>query len=76
MTTSRAVIRPIEAGNAAACAHCGTQVKFVARANLRQVIANVYLDGVWNRVEHFHEACYEAADSPYGPPAAPSQNRH
>ena len=70
MTTSRAVERTIEPGNSAICVHCGTPVKFVARAQLRQVIANVYEDGVWNRVEHFHAECYEQAGRPYGAPAA------
>ena len=50
------------------CAHCGAQVKFVARAQLRQVIANVYEDGNWVRVEHFHAECYDQADKPYGQP--------
>ena len=69
MVTSRAVIRPIEPGNSALCAHCGAPVKFVARAQLRQVIANVYKDDAWDRVEHFHAPCYEEAGSPYGKPA-------
>lgn len=68
--TSRAVERPIEAGNSATCAHCGTAVKFIARQQGRQVIANVYEDGVWRRVEHFHAACYGEAGQPYGPAAA------
>ena len=67
--TSRAVERPIEAGNSANCASCGAQVKFVARQQLRQVIANVYEDGVWKRVEHFHAECYRDAGEPYGSPA-------
>ena len=25
-----------------------------------------YLDGAWNRVDHFHEECYLDADEPYG----------
>jgi len=66
MMTSRAVERPIEAGNSALCAHCGDPVKFVARAHLRQVIANVYTDGTWSRVEHYHAECYDAAGKPYG----------
>jgi hypothetical protein len=49
---SRAVIRPVDPGNSASCARCGAPVKFVARAQLRQVIANVYTDGAWERVEH------------------------
>ena len=68
MRSSRAVVRPIEPGNSAMCAHCGAQVKFVARAQLRQVIANVYVDGNWARVEHFHADCYNEADQPYGVP--------
>ena len=49
------------------CAHCGAKVKFVARAQLKQVIANVYEQGVWKRVEHFHADCYTEAAEPYGP---------
>jgi hypothetical protein len=64
--TSRAVVRPVEPGNSAVCVHCGAPVKFVARAQLKQVIANVYEDGTWNRVEHFHADCYEEASRPYG----------
>ena len=66
MTNSRAVIRSIEPGNSALCAHCGAPVNFVARAQLRQVIANVYVDGAWDRVEHFHAECYSQAGEPYG----------
>ena len=67
--TSRAVERPIEAGNSAACALCGATVKFIARQQGRQVIANVYEDGRWIRVEHFHADCYSDAGEPYGPSA-------
>ena len=69
MSESRAVVRRIEAGNSAMCAHCDTPVKFVAKAQLQQVIANVYESGTWNRVEHFHEDCYAEAGKPYGEPA-------
>ena len=71
MTQSRAVIRSIEPGNSALCIHCGAPVKFVARAQLRQVIANVYVKGTWDRVEHFHADCYDEAGTPYGPATAP-----
>jgi hypothetical protein len=64
--SSRAVLRLVEAGNSAVCAGCGLPVKFKARARLTQVIANVYVEGVWNRVEHFHSGCYETAGQPYG----------
>jgi hypothetical protein len=67
---SRAAVRYIEAGNDAVCAHCQLPVKFVARIRGRQVIANVYIDGRWARVEHFHEGCYEQAGEPFGCPRA------
>lgn len=63
---SRAVLRRVEAGSSEYCAACDEQVKFAAKQNRHQVIANVYVDGRWNRVEHYHSACYEAAGEPYG----------
>lgn len=65
--TSRAVARYIEAGNTASCTACKLPVKFRAKAKLQQVIANVYTEGVWERVEHYHVDCYENAGRPYGP---------
>ncbi|MGH9279986.1 MAG: hypothetical protein ACRD12_18045 [Acidimicrobiales bacterium] len=64
--SSRAVIRLVEAGSSATCAACGRPVKFSAKSKLFQVIANVYVDQVWDRVEHYHAECYEAAGQPYG----------
>lgn len=64
--TSRAVIRPVEAGNSATCAACGQPVKFTAKMRTQQVIANVYVDGRWDRVEHYHASCYLDAGQPYG----------
>ncbi|MCU1461008.1 MAG: hypothetical protein JWO37_1083 [Acidimicrobiales bacterium] len=64
--TSRAVSRVVEAGNSAICAECQTPVKFTAKIKARQVIANVYVDGRWDRVEHYHEECYDQAGQPYG----------
>jgi hypothetical protein len=63
---SRAVARFIEAGNSAQCASCGANVQFRARVKAQQVICNVYVDGKWDRVEHFHRDCYEEAKQPYG----------
>ena len=63
---SRAVLRSVEAGSSANCSTCGKLVKFSAKTKLQQVIANVYIDQVWNRVEHFHADCYEEAGRPYG----------
>ena len=70
MLKSRAVERTVEPGNSAVCVQCGSPVKFVARAQLRQVIANVYVGRTWDRVEHYHADCYTAAGEPYGPAAA------
>jgi hypothetical protein len=66
LPVSRAVSRLIDPGNDAVCERCGEQVKFVARSKGRQVIANVYVDQRWDRVEHYHDACYEEAGEPYG----------
>jgi hypothetical protein len=67
---SRAVIRLIEPGCSVDCAQCGERVKFQARLRLHQVICNVYVRGIWDRVEHYHATCYEEAGSPYGTPAS------
>jgi hypothetical protein len=64
--TSRAVTRLIEAGSTVTCVTCRLPVKFRAKTRLQQVIANVYDDGVWVRVEHYHLDCYENAGCPYG----------
>lgn len=65
---SRAVVRLIEAGSTAECPHCGERVKFRARHRDQQVICNVYVDGVWDRVEQYHAECYDAAGEPHGEP--------
>lgn len=65
---SRAVTRLIEAGSMTDCSHCGERVKFQARERHMQVICNVYVDGRWDRVEHFHAPCYEEAGQPFGEP--------
>jgi hypothetical protein len=71
--TSRAVIRRIEPGNLAVCSHCNQPVTFAAKVHKMQVIANVYVDGRWDRVEHFHDECYAEADAPYGEAAEAPQ---
>lgn len=67
-TESRAVTRLIEAGCTADCPHCGERVKYRARHRDQQVICNVYEDGVWQRVEQYHDGCYDDAEHPHGPP--------
>ena len=64
---SRAVLRPVAPGSTAVCRGCGAWVKFAARVRRQQVIANVYVDGRWQRVEHYHPACYTDAGEPHGP---------
>ena len=64
---SRAVERAIAPGSEVRCARCGAFVRFAVRQRGHQVIANVYVDGRWARVEHFHPRCYRAAAYPYGP---------
>ena len=51
------------------CVACGQQVKFTAKLQKQQVIANVYVEGKWDRVEHFHAECYVEAGQPYGTPS-------
>lgn len=50
------------------CSYCEERVKFRARERHQQVICNVYIDGAWDRVEHFHEPCYAEAGKPFGDP--------
>ncbi|HMR94894.1 MAG TPA: hypothetical protein P5193_09545 [Microthrixaceae bacterium] len=64
---SRAVLRDVEPGSTVECAHCDERVKFQAKVRNRQVICNVYIKGVWDRVEHFHADCYDLAGEPHGP---------
>ena len=51
------------------CASCDEQVKFKAKSKATQVICNVYVDGKWDRVEHYHSECYVTSGQPYGEPA-------
>ena len=64
--TSRAVLRDVEPGSTVDCTHCGERVKFQAKVRHKQVICNVYEQGRWSRVEHFHADCYEQAGDPHG----------
>lgn len=63
---SRAVLRRIDPGEHVLCPHCGERVKFQAKRRENKIICNVYVDGKWNRVEHYHETCYVAAGEPHG----------
>ncbi|MBA2282052.1 MAG: hypothetical protein H0W25_12600 [Acidimicrobiia bacterium] len=65
---TRAVVRYIEAGSSAECVQCRSAVQFRARIRVQQVICNVYVDGKWARVEHYHRDCYDEAGHPHGAP--------
>lgn len=64
---SRAVVREVEAGSTVDCIYCRERVRFQAKVRHRQVICNVYDEGRWVRVEHYHEECYDGAGNPHGP---------
>ncbi len=72
---SRAVARLIEAGSQVECVTCEVLLKFRARQRDEQVICNVYENGVWQRVEHYHPDCYAEAGQPYGEASAPPSRR-
>lgn len=65
---TRAVLRPIAAGQTSYCAGCDKRISFqarVGRGKLVKVVCNIYEDGVWSRTEQFHTQCY---DGRYGEP--------
>lgn len=54
-------------GDRSTCTACDGGITFSARKKgQQQVIANVYENGAWDRVERFHAQCY---DGRYGDPA-------
>jgi hypothetical protein len=63
---TRAVVRSVEAGSFIECSRCGERVKFQAKIRTQQVICNIYVDGRWDRVEHYHTECYGEAGEPHG----------
>lgn len=70
---SRARLRTINPGQDGwePCKVCGDMVVFLAKvpSKLRKrIVANVYVEGRWDRVEIFHTVCYLAAGAPYGAP--------
>lgn len=64
--TSRATTRAIEAGSRSVCTHCDQEMRFRTRERDMQVICNVYVAGLWDKVEHYHPGCYVDAGSPHG----------
>jgi hypothetical protein len=72
-------VRPIEAnGEHILCPCCDERVKFIIKqpaAQRRQVVANIYEHGRWDRLEIWHLACYLQAGQPHGVVVIPEQNR-
>lgn len=69
MNDTRAVLRPVEpsqSGAEATCAYCNERVVWKAKQRQTKVVCNVYANGVWDRVESFHDTCYRDAGWPYG----------
>jgi hypothetical protein len=65
---SRAVRKLVDPGNNQSCKFCGEYIKFMARIQVKQIIANVYEDGKWLRIDYFHDECYDKAGQPFGEP--------
>lgn len=78
---SRAVTMIMKYNDLQECASCKKSVQFTQGTSNIWVIANVYVDcdhydsicrlclgygRRWDRIEHWHEACYEADSRPYG----------
>lgn len=60
--TSRAVLRlvqPAMGGNEGVCAACGERIIYRAREKPKVVICNVYENGMWDRVDQYHEDHYD-----------------
>jgi hypothetical protein len=61
------VVRTVGPGDLATCCGCGQDISFRVRTRgSKRVVCNVYVGGMWRRVEHWHAGCYEAAGHPYG----------
>ncbi len=73
---TRAVSSRIEPYNNIRCHACDGLLTFRARHKHHQIIANVYQDDKWDRVEHWHPDCYQTADQPHGPPTLKKEKYH
>jgi hypothetical protein len=72
---TRSVVRMIEAGGEEICptgrGGCGERVKFSAQTPSKfrkKVVANIYWQSTWNRIEVWHLHCYGRAGYVYGVP--------
>jgi hypothetical protein len=70
---TRAVRRLIASGENVFCEGCDQWIKYQARKRRWRIVANVYVDGAWDRTEVWHESCYLAAKEPHGPPVNSSR---
>ncbi len=72
MIGTRAVEKPLTAGKEEycgylACEYAKRKIASSSRAPIKEVIANVYENGKWSFVVHFHVDCYNKLGQPYGP---------
>jgi hypothetical protein len=72
---TRAIVREIARGNHTDCRGCGQGIRFRTKLHHQTVICNVYDDGRWDRVEHWHLECYRDAGEPHGHPDATELRR-
>lgn len=84
---SRATVIKIEEIDMDDCAGC--RVSVTSDTDNRWVVANVYEDCClipsckkcqgaarrWDRLEHWHEDCYDLAGQPYGAPQVPKKKK-
>lgn len=59
---TRAVLRYVQPSTdcpTTDCVVCGDWIVYSARYKPMVVICNVYAEGRWQRVEMFHESCYD-----------------
>ena len=84
---SRAVVMKISDDQMDDCARCS--VSITSDTDRRWVVANVYEDCCliptckkchgttrrWDRLEHWHEDCYDLSGQPYGEPSVPPKKR-
>lgn len=72
MIGTRAVEKNLLSGNQEYCSYefCSYPRHIIiskTRFPIKEIIANVYFEDKWQRVEHFHSDCYDKMGNPYGP---------
>lgn len=65
---TRVVIRSVEEKNMFYCGSCDKPIVYSKSKKPKQVIANLYEEGVWQETVTYHLDCYEAVGEPHGQP--------